>query len=158
MPPRSAESNVAKPAEPAARQQLDLQSPPVPGGETAARDVAGGGSDAADRAQQPPRGPPAGARGPVQQVRGGHLALGLHEHAADLRQARRHVLRDLVLGGDGVPEVVGAPGEDGRLTQGDVAAHELLHDLLTSMATSGHMRAQLRQALQPLSSSKAATK
>ena len=99
-----------------------------------------------------------GRRGAEHHVDGGDLALRLDEHAADARQAPGHVLGDLVLGRDGVPEVVGAPGEDGRLAQGDVAAHELLHDLLTSMATSGHMRAQLRQALQSLSSSKTATK
>ena len=69
-----------------------------------------------------------------------------------------HVFGELVLRGDGIPEVVGAPGKDRRLAQGGVAAHEALHDLLTSMATSGHMRAQLRQAVHSLASSKAATK
>jgi len=71
------------------------------------------------------------------------LALGLDEHPAAFDHAPGHVLGELVLGRDGIAEVGRAAGQDGRLAEGRVAAHELLHTRSTSMATSGHMRAQV---------------
>ena len=77
----------------------------------------------------------------------------------DSDHALGHVLGELVLRSDGIAEVGGAAGKDRRLAQRGVAAHQPLHAFSTSMATSGHMSAQMPQPLQlSLAPSKAATK
>jgi len=68
------------------------------------------------------------------------------------------MFRQLVLRRYGVSEIAGAPGEYRRFTQRRISAHQSLQFLNTSIATSGHITAQVAHPVHSPPSSKEATK
>jgi hypothetical protein len=69
--------------------------------------------------------PGAGAGRAVDHVDGRDLALRLHEHPPQLRHAPGHILQQLGLWGDGIPEIRLDAGPDGRLRHRLVALQQL---------------------------------
>src|SRR6266542_3327058 len=96
---------------------------------------------------------------PVEPVADGlALALGVHAHAADLRQAPGHVLEHLGEGSHRVAGEEAAPGGDHRLgdrfgTLQEPGAHRSCStgssDLYTWKQKSGHTCAQMLHPVQP---------